>query len=403
MLFVIFHGAFGSPEKNWFPDLKERLESLGQSVIAPAFSVDSWEDITNQGTSGKAHNQTLENWLHEFEKYLPEIKAADKLCFVGHSLGPLFILHVVEKYKLKLDSAIFVSPFLTKLGTEWQFDVVNKDFYNNNFDFNKLQVLIPTSYVLFSDNDPYVPSEQPKQFAEKLGSSIITVQKAAHMNSEVNLNEFPLVLELCKSRIDLSLYQRFLEHRRELFAVPYTTGSTEEMIYLNPDEVQYEGIFHFRNLRKHGFATFSTRTHFWDSQSKYMIEARKAAKRVEHFIRVFIVDKPENLERAEMKEQIEKDFEAGIEIYLCWESDVLDELAQKEEGASIDFGVWDNDYVCFVPMDTMGRVQQVRLSSRKQDLDWAANIQKTILTKSVRIHNLTTDIEQFLHTYKKGV
>jgi hypothetical protein len=211
------------------------------------------------------------------------------------------------------------------------------------------------------------------------------------------LNEFPLVLELCKSRIDLTLYQRFLEHRRELFAVPYTTGASEEMIYLNPDEVQYEGIFHFRNLRKEGFATFYTGTTFWDAQSKYMLEARKAAKRVEHFTRVFIVDKPEHLERPEMKEQIRMDFEAGIEVYVCWEKDVLNLLFKPEDGLwNLDFGLWDNDYVCFVPMDKDGNVDQVRLSSRKQDLEQAMETKKKILEKATRIKSLDEDIKHFL-------
>src|SRR3989338_2065162 len=149
MLFVIFHGSYGNPEENWFPDLREHLEGLGQDVLVPAFPVEEWDDITKKGKDTKPQKQSLNNWFETFEKYLPIIRKAKRVCLIGHSLGPLFILHIVSKYKLKLDSAIFISPFLevpipSKI---WQIDIVNKSFYKNDFDFKILKKLIPISYV----------------------------------------------------------------------------------------------------------------------------------------------------------------------------------------------------------------------------------------------------------------
>ena len=400
MLFVIFHGSYGNPEENWFPDLREHLEGLGQDVLVPAFPVEEWDDITKKGKDTKPQKQSLNNWFETFEKYLPIIRKAKRVCFIGHSLGPLFILHIVSKYKLKLDSAIFISPFLevpipSKI---WQIDIVNKSFYKNDFDFKILKKLIPISYVLYSDNDPYISQKQMMKFTTRLGSAPIWVKKAGHMNSAVNLNGFPLVYELCKSRLDLTLYQRYLAQRRELFAVEYLKGKTEEEIYLKPEEVLYEGIFHFRNLRKEGFATFYTGTTFWDAQSRYMQEARKAARRVKHFTRVFIVDKSSSLERPALTEQINLDLEAGIAVYLCKKEDVLSVTRNLAFGEwDLDFGVWDDDYVCFVPMDKNGRVKQVRLSSRKIDMKHAREIKKKIISKSFRIYNLEKDIFNFLN------
>ncbi len=189
MRFVIFHGAFGDPQSNWFPELKEKLEVLGQPVLAPQFPADDWNEITISGPQVKPRNQSLENWMEAFEKnVLPQIKKNEKLCFIGHSLGPLFILHIVERFSIKLDSAIFVSPFLDKLNKNWQIDHVNDSFYKTNFNFEKLRKLIPVSYVLYSENDPYVDKNHSMLFAKALDSSLIFVKKAGHMNSEVNLN-----------------------------------------------------------------------------------------------------------------------------------------------------------------------------------------------------------------------
>src|SRR3990167_10100075 len=93
MTFVIFHGAFGNPEGNWFPELGERLKSLGQKVILPGFPVDDWDQITQKGPSVKATMQNLDSWLATFETVLPEIEAEKNLpVFVSHSLRPLLIL-----------------------------------------------------------------------------------------------------------------------------------------------------------------------------------------------------------------------------------------------------------------------------------------------------------------------
>ena len=108
MQFVIIHGAFGGPEENWFPELGEKLASLGQKVVIPQFPVDDWDTITSQGPNTPSQNQTLDNWLKTFEKVLTGLDRDDKLCFVGHSLGPLFTLHALEKYIFNL-TAQFLS------------------------------------------------------------------------------------------------------------------------------------------------------------------------------------------------------------------------------------------------------------------------------------------------------
>lgn len=246
MKFIIFHGSFGTPESNWFPKLKEKLEAIGQEVLVPQFPIDDWNTLTTAGANhAKVHHQTLENWIKAFSKVKKNLKKSDKLCFVGHSLGPLFTLHLVDRFNLKLDSAIFVAPFLDLPRTKgaWQIHRVNQSFYKTNFDFPKLKKLIPTSYVVYGDNDPYVPTTAALEFASKLGSSPIVVNRAGHLNSEVNVNELPLVYELCKSRLNLSLYQKYVEHRHELFSVDYFKGKTEEVIYLKPKDVFDEGVF----------------------------------------------------------------------------------------------------------------------------------------------------------------
>jgi predicted alpha/beta hydrolase family esterase len=207
MKFIIFHGSYGSLEGNWFPWLKRELEKLRQEVLLPKFPTDDWDEVNKIGENNIKNykpKQTLNNWLAAFEKQvLPNIQEDDKLCFIGHSMGPQFILQVVDKYDIQLDSAIFVSPFMEDIKGGWyQFYAVNKTFYKTDFDFNKLRRLIPVSYVLYGSDDPYVDSKYPKEFAEKLGSEIIEIKGGGHLNAEVGMTSFPKVLKLCKMRIN---------------------------------------------------------------------------------------------------------------------------------------------------------------------------------------------------------
>jgi len=385
MRFIIFHGAYGNPEGNWFPELKEKLENLGQEVLIPKFPVDNFDEISRKV---KPKYQNLENWFKVFEKIVKRLDG--KICFVGHSLGPLFILHVVDKYNLKLDSAIFVSPFMRKLD-DYRFDNVNKTFYKTNFNFKKLRKLIPISYVLYSDNDPYVDKKHSLEFAKKMNSSLILVNRAGHMNSEVNLNEFPLAYELCKSRIDMSLYQHYLAHRRELYSIPYVRGKgEEEVVYLDPKDVFDEGVFHFRNLKNEGFCTFYSALKFWDIQSKYMEEARKAAKRTKNLTRVFVIDKMTDLKKPLLLKQIKLDIAAEVKTYLCFFGDVKKYIEEP------DFGIWDNEYLCIVKFDKNKEVSEVKLSSRKIDMKNAEKWKHFILKKSKRIFNIDKDVKKFI-------
>ena len=186
MKFVIFHGAYGYAKENWFPYLAQELKRLGQDVVVPNFPT--------------PENQSLASWFSAFENVKKDF-GEEELCFVGHSLGPLFILHTVHRYNIQLNSAIFVGPFFEPLGIE-KFDSINKTFYEHDFNFDTLKKLIPDSYVVYSSNDHIVPKERSLHFAEKLGSKTIEVKNGGHLNAQSGFTTFPLVLDLCRKRVE---------------------------------------------------------------------------------------------------------------------------------------------------------------------------------------------------------
>ena len=200
MQFLIIHGSFGSPESNWFSWLRNELEATNQTVLLPRFPVDDWNELTKRGEGSQSINQNLANWLNVLSNLINQIKT-QPTCVVAHSIGPLFILHAIEKYNIKFESGIFVAPFLTKLNKSWQIDSVNRSFYSNQFNWDQQKTSLPISYAIYSDNDPYVDTIFPQTFAQKLGSQVINSKTGGHFNSEFGFTQFPLVFELCKTRI----------------------------------------------------------------------------------------------------------------------------------------------------------------------------------------------------------
>lgn len=195
MTFVIIHGSFGSPKENWIPELTSTLQALGQEVFAPQFPVDDFGTLKEDDIT----KQSLNNWLSYFEEnILPKLKGKE-LCFVGHSIASVFILHLVSHFNLQLDSAIFVSPFLVVEKGRWQPMKVNESFYSKSFDWPKIKSLIPISYAVISDNDPYIAWDILNEFADRTDSQKIIVKNGEHLGS--NINKFSLVEELCKARI----------------------------------------------------------------------------------------------------------------------------------------------------------------------------------------------------------
>jgi uncharacterized protein len=191
--FFIIHGAYGNPEENWFPWLKQELEKEGNMVFVPKFPT--------------PENQSLANWIEEFEDFYLN-KIDEDSILIGHSLGPAFILSVLDKINLfdnlglKVKACFFVSGFLNKLGNP-TFDKINETFINKDFDWKKIKRNCNKFFVIHSDNDPYIPLKEAKQLADKLDTKVIIIKGAGHFNESSGFKKFDFLLDLIEKEINL--------------------------------------------------------------------------------------------------------------------------------------------------------------------------------------------------------
>jgi predicted alpha/beta hydrolase family esterase len=170
----IFHGTEGYPEENWFPWMKHELEERGHQVFVPQFpsppvvpaKISEWFDV-----------------LKEYEQYInPEA------VLIGHSLGGIFTLRVLEQLHHSISVAAFVG---TPIGVH---PIANYDRDNafSGFAFNWENIRgKANNFIVFqSDNDPYVGLENGQRLATHLGVELDFVPKAGHFNKKAGYVTF---------------------------------------------------------------------------------------------------------------------------------------------------------------------------------------------------------------------
>ncbi len=174
----IFHGNAGYPEENWFPWMKSQLENKGHRVSVPQFP-------TPDG-------QSLEAWLEVVD---PQIKDIDeKTILIGHSLGGLFTLRLLERLEVPIKAAFLVG---TPIGIEPIKNIENDRKFSGNFDFDWDKIRKSSGYfeVFHSDNDPYVALENGQQLARHLGVPLTFISNAGHFNQAAGYTKFERLLE----------------------------------------------------------------------------------------------------------------------------------------------------------------------------------------------------------------
>ena len=178
MKYLIIHGSFGSKDGNWFPWLKGELEKRSAEVIVPQMPVGV----------GK---QNFDNWAAVLDK----IKIDGQTTIIAHSIAPVFVCKYLIARKQKVAKLIFVCGFNNYLGINEEFDTVNRPMFTDNLSAIKNYCNDITCF--YSSNDPYVPLNIEKEFADTITSRQIVIDGGGHLNAESGYIKFEELLNLC--------------------------------------------------------------------------------------------------------------------------------------------------------------------------------------------------------------
>lgn len=174
---LILHGVEGFVGNHWQQWLHDELVKKDYKVLMP--------------TLPNAMKPDRVEWL-KFVKGLVGDVDFSELVLIGHSLGVVTALDLIEGEVRKINCLVSVSGFAIDYGAE-----LNSYFMKvREIDFEKVRELIGKAYVIYGDDDPYVPQNVLHDLARELGVEPVVVKKGGHLNTDFGYTQFPLLLEL---------------------------------------------------------------------------------------------------------------------------------------------------------------------------------------------------------------
>lgn len=180
----IVHCWSGTPDSNWYPWLKAKLEKDGFDVEVPQLP--------------NTDNPQINNWIPALSEVVGLVD--NQTYFVGHSMGCQTIARFLETLPddTKIGGAVFVAGFfkhLSNMYAEPEDKAIADSWLNAPLDFNKVKKVLSKSVAIFSEDDPDVPLDNKEEFEHKLGSEIIVVNGMKHFTDDAGVKELPIALE----------------------------------------------------------------------------------------------------------------------------------------------------------------------------------------------------------------
>lgn len=183
----IIHGWEGSSERDWIPWTTNELKRLGYDAVA--------FDMPN------SENPIIQEWVGYMKNNI--LLVDENTYFIGHSIGCQTILRFLETVDKKIGGAFFVSGWFDLQNLEnRESEEIARPWIENLIDIDKVNNVLPWSFVLLGDNDTWVPHDITKQKFEKfLNSEVITIYNGGHITADDGYVSFPRLTELVHKKI----------------------------------------------------------------------------------------------------------------------------------------------------------------------------------------------------------
>ncbi|MBU0570100.1 alpha/beta hydrolase [Patescibacteria group bacterium] len=178
---LILHGIEGYAGIHWQKWLCDELVKKEYKVVMP--------DLPNPNRPDR------KKWLRVAKSLTRDVDFSE-FVIIGHSLGVVTALDLIESVGKKIKALISVSGFVKDYGVE-----LNSYFLRERtIDLNKIRNLVEQTFVIYSDNDPYVPQEILKHLADGLDAKPVIIKNGGHINTDSGYTKSPIVLEILEGK-----------------------------------------------------------------------------------------------------------------------------------------------------------------------------------------------------------
>ena len=181
--YVILHGYTGRNDKNFIPWLKHELEQRGARVQAPQLP-----------------NTDNPTEVEQVQYVLDHVQFDENTVLIGHSLGGLVAMRVLEKLPHKIHRLMLVAPAVLRQFYQGSDDIDTKtgerkrfiDHFSYDFDFDKISSQAVHKTILQDNNDSKSRKPSMRYIAENIGATLYeTVANKRHFVAE----QEPFILE----------------------------------------------------------------------------------------------------------------------------------------------------------------------------------------------------------------
>lgn len=174
----LVHGYTASPDSHWFPWLEKQCQ------VFPSVEF-------HRLTLPDPDHPQLESWLGAIEH---QIDLCDHSILIGHSLGCISLLRFLAKQDMAIKGLLLVAGFAQSLTQFPELD----PFVKEPLPYSKLQAQIKNRVMIYSDDDPVVPSSHSEQLTKALLMESIEIPDMGHFIERHGVTEFPMVFEVLK-------------------------------------------------------------------------------------------------------------------------------------------------------------------------------------------------------------
>lgn len=202
--FVILHGWKGNSKKGWFPWLKRELEARGHEVVIPDLPIPYIPNVSNQ-----------------VDFILKQIKFDENTVLVGHSLGTVVSLRILEKLDKPIKKLVLISGLIEPRLME-KTSLMANVFINWKFNFSKIKKNVEEIKILRDINDYLIVGEESAKVQQFIGGELIDFEaEKSHTTGTVE----PIVLEHCLDSVKI-----FTTRADTIFGATYLVIAPEHKI-----------------------------------------------------------------------------------------------------------------------------------------------------------------------------
>ena len=178
---ILIHGNGNStPQDNWLPYVKEKLEAYGLTVLAPQFP---------------------DTQLAKASSWLPFLKSLDadqNTIIIGHSSGAVAAMRYAQQHKIL--GSVLVGSMHTDLGIESE---KASGYFDTDWNWQAIKDNQQWIIQFASTDDPWIPITEARFIHKQLDTEYHEYKDQGHFGGDYHKPDFPEIVQAVRRKLQI--------------------------------------------------------------------------------------------------------------------------------------------------------------------------------------------------------